>query len=912
MIKNQLHINNLQVETKTELETVSGGYCFCTETNTLYKFVIEGSTYEVDNFCVINTREGGNTRWVGVAGKFAILKGSHVSHIVGNEPPESTVYAANLLTPNMFYSVDTSGIIYSDPDAYNRAHGVAKKSDSEVFVSGRSGSFTHFYNLPNINDFTRVEASIPTSEVFEDWYLPSLDELSEMYDDLHLYGLGSFSSNLYWTSSEVTDNTAYAFSFNTGIYSDEDKSSSVYAVRPIRSFIGEEGDYAVRDEGPASGPNEWNKTYIFFIEDLGGTSRRFYESAPQSAETYLIWSDPNSEIGTSAQGTSIGDGQGNTDSIVNWLLNVASPPQIENRAALYVHNLSYSPSPYMNFTQLDSVVYVDEDGVDVCYAPARRSFPFEPSRCSILKFTINPDPTIPPEVEEFLFFEDFGYWSETILTDGEHLYLCPRYQHTGTYAEATGYGLVIRAEMIGEEANIITLAGDGVSTIQQLINNQNLIDPTRPIYLESGDPNYVLDDGVPMPLSGGTINTSSTDAVLLKINIATKVVESTPVSFEGSSHAGCHFKNDSLGRHEGYLIWGGSLLKIDFTEAWPGNVTEYSSGLTTGQIHDDATTDPEGKYLYWSSEPYPLMFRFDIQEETFSQHQAVRSYCVESDGQDLYMTHNLVPQAEQGFVKFPNYDVDDMQIFALGIPELNELFFDDDYIYGTIWFGSNHGRLVRIPKEIFTVAEAELNPSRAHKAYIIIPEDTAHDHVTIRLPKASALDHSIDVVVVNNSSGCNILVETENEEEDRDVFVRRFGEIIEDYSYNLQGQGVVKFSSTDGVYHIVEEEGVFYPTIINVETGLILGAHMINTTLVVTHSEVFEAIVTIPHNDTISLPVGSKFRVMAGGTGGVEFVPEADVTINSLNGLKLNGQYAHAIAEKVSENNWLVYGNTTT
>lgn len=46
---------------------------------------------------------------------------------------------------------------------------------------------------------------------FEDWFLPSLDELKLMYDNIKVRGLGNFITkafNEYWSSSEYNEYAA--------------------------------------------------------------------------------------------------------------------------------------------------------------------------------------------------------------------------------------------------------------------------------------------------------------------------------------------------------------------------------------------------------------------------------------------------------------------------------------------------------------------------------------------------------------------------------------------------------------------------------------------------------------------------------------------------------------------------------
>jgi hypothetical protein len=70
-----------------------------------------------------------------------------------------------------------------------------------------------------------------------DWFLPSLEELNQMYTNLHSAStpLGSFSSDLYWSSSEFNDSRAWYQHFNSGNQINLNKNFSGY-VRPVRAF----------------------------------------------------------------------------------------------------------------------------------------------------------------------------------------------------------------------------------------------------------------------------------------------------------------------------------------------------------------------------------------------------------------------------------------------------------------------------------------------------------------------------------------------------------------------------------------------------------------------------------------------------------------------------------------------------
>jgi len=70
---------------------------------------------------------------------------------------------------------------------------------------------------------------------YSDWFLPSKDELNLMFVNLHSQGLGGFTSNAYWSSTE--DGTTYAWLqyFGIGIQNNLYKLHPYY-VRAVRAF----------------------------------------------------------------------------------------------------------------------------------------------------------------------------------------------------------------------------------------------------------------------------------------------------------------------------------------------------------------------------------------------------------------------------------------------------------------------------------------------------------------------------------------------------------------------------------------------------------------------------------------------------------------------------------------------------
>ena len=72
---------------------------------------------------------------------------------------------------------------------------------------------------------------------YDDWFMPSKNELALMYTNLKLAGLGSFSAQNYWSSSEIDDVLVWSQHFDNG---NQDTYDKMYAtnncVRAVRAF----------------------------------------------------------------------------------------------------------------------------------------------------------------------------------------------------------------------------------------------------------------------------------------------------------------------------------------------------------------------------------------------------------------------------------------------------------------------------------------------------------------------------------------------------------------------------------------------------------------------------------------------------------------------------------------------------
>jgi hypothetical protein len=71
---------------------------------------------------------------------------------------------------------------------------------------------------------------------YDDWFLPSKDELNLMYQNLHLAGIGTFAWDYYWSSSEHDSTSAWIHDFWSGPQYRATKNFDSFHFRAVRAF----------------------------------------------------------------------------------------------------------------------------------------------------------------------------------------------------------------------------------------------------------------------------------------------------------------------------------------------------------------------------------------------------------------------------------------------------------------------------------------------------------------------------------------------------------------------------------------------------------------------------------------------------------------------------------------------------
>ena len=110
---------------------------------------------------------------------------------------------------------------------------------NDKFLAGRSSIGTGSQNTIDIASGCSVAGNAATlcsnlnEGGYDDWYLPSKDELNKLF--LQMKVIGGFREVCYWSSTETGKYNACSQIFDNGFQTANDKSTT-FSVRPIRSF----------------------------------------------------------------------------------------------------------------------------------------------------------------------------------------------------------------------------------------------------------------------------------------------------------------------------------------------------------------------------------------------------------------------------------------------------------------------------------------------------------------------------------------------------------------------------------------------------------------------------------------------------------------------------------------------------
>ncbi|ADY14262.1 InlB B-repeat-containing protein [Sphaerochaeta globosa] len=163
-------------------------------------------------------------RYLEVAPSDIVLGGSDYGHVFGyyrTTPIEDNQGTGATGTAIGTGKANTASLVGSmGAAAYTESSGTTTTSD---------------YAAKLTDDYTITNGGV----TYSDWFLPSKDELNQMYLNLKVSNLVNFSSdtyNEYWTSSEYDSGYAMYQSFDNGYQGYIYRGSMGHRVRPVRAF----------------------------------------------------------------------------------------------------------------------------------------------------------------------------------------------------------------------------------------------------------------------------------------------------------------------------------------------------------------------------------------------------------------------------------------------------------------------------------------------------------------------------------------------------------------------------------------------------------------------------------------------------------------------------------------------------
>jgi len=143
-------------------------------------------------------------------------------------------------------------------------------------------------------------SDVSFDKTFDDWFMPSKDELEQIYQALHLTGLHTYPNTSYWCSSQSSDSGAWKKYFADGQWSPGYSKVNYYTTIPVRDFTSKIS-YSVGDIGPAGGFIFHNKGNYYMESSSHTILQRWCNSALSGVDI------PGTDVllGTGKQNTSL-------------------------------------------------------------------------------------------------------------------------------------------------------------------------------------------------------------------------------------------------------------------------------------------------------------------------------------------------------------------------------------------------------------------------------------------------------------------------------------------------------------------------------------------------------------------------------------------------------------------------------
>ena len=184
-----------------------------------------GTTYYVRAYATNNMGTVYGNQYILVAGLGASYQGGLIGYFL---QPADAGYDVNTPHGLIVSTVDINTNVkwsntYSNTGATSSAIGAGQANSSDIVTNQGTGTYA-----------ARLCTTYGGGG-YSDWYLPSLNELNQLYLNRSLLGISTFN---YWSSTEFNIDYAWVEYFSNGVqtHSVGDKTGDTYRIRAVRSF----------------------------------------------------------------------------------------------------------------------------------------------------------------------------------------------------------------------------------------------------------------------------------------------------------------------------------------------------------------------------------------------------------------------------------------------------------------------------------------------------------------------------------------------------------------------------------------------------------------------------------------------------------------------------------------------------
>lgn len=122
-----------------------------------------------------------------------------------------------------------------DPQARFGCSGIRIQGTTDGFGAGSTNTKRILEQCPDQEPTAAKLASDAVINGFDDWYLPSKQELQAIHEKLHKGSVIKLRNDFYWSSTQSSGLLAWSFSMAKGTAFSYDKMDSDH-VRPVRKF----------------------------------------------------------------------------------------------------------------------------------------------------------------------------------------------------------------------------------------------------------------------------------------------------------------------------------------------------------------------------------------------------------------------------------------------------------------------------------------------------------------------------------------------------------------------------------------------------------------------------------------------------------------------------------------------------